>query len=205
MISFGEQAKIYAQLIAQAWSDEAFKERLVTEPMRVLSERGVEVPPGIEIKVVENTDQMFHIVLPPPQDGDLAPGMSTETERVSLPEFGDQRMAALVADAATNRKVKERLVEEPASVIREYGIEAPPDAQVRVIECTDNLLYYVLPAIPDDELIEDVLDLVVGGIFPEIPDLPDFELSEEDLARLEAERNWANFCCTGFSGAQCSA
>ncbi len=46
-----EQGKKYAKLIAKAWSDEAFKERLLTDSRAVLEAEGISVPPGVDIKV----------------------------------------------------------------------------------------------------------------------------------------------------------
>ncbi len=59
-----ERMKKMQQLIAQAWIDEGFKQRLLADPAAVLKEAGVEIPPGIEVRVAENTDKVFHFVLP---------------------------------------------------------------------------------------------------------------------------------------------
>ena len=49
------QAK-YGKVIAKAWSDTAFKSRLLSNPKAVLIEAGVEVPAGVSVKVVEDTE-----------------------------------------------------------------------------------------------------------------------------------------------------
>jgi hypothetical protein len=68
-----EQARKWGQVVAMAWSDEAFKRRLVTEPAAVLREQGMDVPPGVEVRVVENTARVQHLVLPPqPAEGELS-------------------------------------------------------------------------------------------------------------------------------------
>ena len=59
-----EQQKVVAKIIAKAWSDEAFKKRLLAEPDKVLAEHGIEAPAGMEMKVVENTDKVSYFVLP---------------------------------------------------------------------------------------------------------------------------------------------
>ena len=59
-----EQQKAMAKVIAKAWSDEGFKKRLLAQPMAVLVEHGVEVPAGVELKAVENTDKVAYFVLP---------------------------------------------------------------------------------------------------------------------------------------------
>ena len=58
-------------LVAKAWSDDELKQRLLAEPAAVLDEHGIEVPPGVELRVVEDTDDVCHLVLPPSPSGDL--------------------------------------------------------------------------------------------------------------------------------------
>jgi hypothetical protein len=59
-----DQAKQYQQLIAKCWADEAFKQRLMADPAATLKQEEMEVPEGITIHVVENTDQAFYLVIP---------------------------------------------------------------------------------------------------------------------------------------------
>jgi hypothetical protein len=59
-----EQRRKMAKVVAKAWSDESFKERLRTEPKAVLEEHGIAVPPGLEVKVLEQTDKLMYVVLP---------------------------------------------------------------------------------------------------------------------------------------------
>jgi hypothetical protein len=54
----------WGQLVARAWSDDAFKKRLLADPGAVLKEEGVIVPAGFKFKVLENTDKVVHLVLP---------------------------------------------------------------------------------------------------------------------------------------------
>ena len=54
------------EVVGRAWSDEAFKKRLLAEPMAVLQEAGCAVPEGLQLKVVENTERLVHFILPPP-------------------------------------------------------------------------------------------------------------------------------------------
>ena len=61
----------FGKVIAKAWSDEAFKAQLLNEPAAALAAAGVDVPKGVTVKVVENTDSLFHLVLPLRPDGEL--------------------------------------------------------------------------------------------------------------------------------------
>ena len=59
-----EQARKWGQVVARAWRDEAVKQRLLSDPAGVLREEGIEVPAGQQVRLVENTDQVMHLVLP---------------------------------------------------------------------------------------------------------------------------------------------
>ena len=61
-----EPKNVLAQLIAECWKDEALKARLMADPKAVLKEHGLDVPVGIDVKVVENADDCVHITLPAP-------------------------------------------------------------------------------------------------------------------------------------------
>ena len=62
-----EQAKKMGLLIAKCWSDDGFKKKLLADPAATLKAEGVkfELPAGMTLKAVENTDKVYHIVLPP--------------------------------------------------------------------------------------------------------------------------------------------
>ena len=67
-----EYAKRHGQLVARAWSDAAFKQRLLAEPAAVLAEHGIPVPPGVEVRAVENTDRVLYMILPPAPSDELS-------------------------------------------------------------------------------------------------------------------------------------
>jgi len=49
-----EQSKKYAKLIAKAWGDESFKERLIADPKAALLAEGISVPLGLDPRYVCN-------------------------------------------------------------------------------------------------------------------------------------------------------
>ena len=67
-----EQRKQYGQLIAKAWTDEDFKARLKADPKAALKEVGMDVPEGVEIEVVESTQEKAYLVIPPKPVGELS-------------------------------------------------------------------------------------------------------------------------------------
>ena len=52
-------------VIERAWRDPAYKSRLLAEPAAVLAAAGLPVPAGRRVKVVEETDTISYLVLPP--------------------------------------------------------------------------------------------------------------------------------------------
>jgi hypothetical protein len=66
-----EQKNQLASLFAACWKDEALKARLMADPKAVLAEHGLDVPDGMDVKVVENADNCVHITMPAPPAGHL--------------------------------------------------------------------------------------------------------------------------------------
>ena len=59
-----EQGKKMNQVIAKCWSDESFKQKLLADPVATLKAEGVALPDGLSVKALENTDKVFHLVIP---------------------------------------------------------------------------------------------------------------------------------------------
>ncbi|RPG14811.1 MAG: NHLP leader peptide family natural product precursor [Phycisphaera sp. TMED9] len=59
-----DQKNQLASVFAACWKDDALKARFISDPKAVLSEHGLEVPDGIDVKVVENSDNCVHIAMP---------------------------------------------------------------------------------------------------------------------------------------------
>jgi len=66
-----ENSQRWAKLVAQAWADDKFKQRLLNNPAAVLKEFGATVPAGVEVRVVENTNSVVHLTLPAKPVGDV--------------------------------------------------------------------------------------------------------------------------------------
>ena len=60
------------KIIAKAWRDPAFKAELIANPAAALKAEGIDVPAGMTVTVVENTDKLFHLVLPPVPSDELS-------------------------------------------------------------------------------------------------------------------------------------
>lgn len=58
--------QIYANLVAEYYGDPDFKAMVDADPTRVLKAAGLEIPEGMEVKLLFNTEEVVHLVLPPP-------------------------------------------------------------------------------------------------------------------------------------------
>jgi hypothetical protein len=69
-----EQKNALAQLFAACWKDEALKARFMRDPKSVLKDYGLDLPNGVDVKVMENAENCVHITLPaaPAGAGDLS-------------------------------------------------------------------------------------------------------------------------------------
>lgn len=61
-----EKTKVLARVIAKAWADAQYKQRLLNDPAAVLTEEGVNVPDNVTIRVVEDSESTRTFVIPPP-------------------------------------------------------------------------------------------------------------------------------------------
>ena len=60
--------RIYADVIAKYYGDPDFRAKMDADPARVLKAEGFEVPEDVTIRLLFNTDDVLHIVLPAPLD-----------------------------------------------------------------------------------------------------------------------------------------
>ncbi len=70
---YEERVKAYGRVVAKAWDDEAFKQRLLADPKAALQAEGLTFPEGAEVHAVETHDRLFYFPIPP-----KPAGLSTE-------------------------------------------------------------------------------------------------------------------------------
>ena len=68
-----ERLKAYGRIVAKAWEDAAFKQRLLADPKATLEAEGLSFPEDAEVHVMETNDRLFYLPLPP-----KPAGLSTE-------------------------------------------------------------------------------------------------------------------------------
>ena len=78
----GERNKIiWGEIVARAWRDEAFKQELIANPKKVLSDAGMTVDEGVEVQIIEDTPSTRHLVFPVAPSG---AGQSLSEEQLEL-------------------------------------------------------------------------------------------------------------------------
>ena len=60
--------QIYADMVVKYYGDPDFKAEMDADPTRVLKDEGLDIPERATVKLVFNTDDLLHIVLPAPPD-----------------------------------------------------------------------------------------------------------------------------------------
>ncbi len=75
---YQERLKAYGRVVAKAWDDEAFKQRLLTDPKAALQAEGLSFPEDAEVRVVEPNDRLVYFSLPPKPAGLSVEQLSAE-------------------------------------------------------------------------------------------------------------------------------
>lgn len=65
--------KKWGKLVAKSWTDDKLRARLKADPQAVMAEHGVTVPPGVQVRVVENTESIIYLPIPAkPSEAELS-------------------------------------------------------------------------------------------------------------------------------------
>ena len=118
-----------AAVVARAWSDPAFKAKLLADGNAAVEDLGMDRGP-YKLVVVENTSMVHNVIV------------------CTLCSCYPRWLLGLPPDWYKSRNYRSRVVREPRSVLREFGLELPDDALVRVHDSTADMRYLVLPARP---------------------------------------------------------
>ncbi len=137
---------IGAGIVARAWIDPAFKERLLSNGKKTLKdEMDIDVV-AAELVVVENTEDVHNVIVC--------------TLCSCYPVF----VLGRPPDWYKSRAYRSRVVRHPRQVLGEFGTEISDDREVRVHDSTADMRYLVLPKRPagTDGWSEDELAAIVG-------------------------------------------
>lgn len=120
-----------AKVVAHAWVDPEFRRRLLADPKPTLEAFGIDTANSPELKVVENTEGVHHMIV------------------CTLCSCYPKMLLGIPPAWYKSREYRSRAVIEPRAVLREFGCEVPDDVEVRVVDSTADLRYFVLPQRPD--------------------------------------------------------
>ena len=145
-----------AKVVARAWVDPDYRQRLLTDGTAAIAELGFGGPEGGHMVVVENTDTVHNIVV------------CTLCSCYPWPVLG---LPPVWYKAPPYRA---RMVREPRAVLRGLGAEVPADVEIRVWDSSAEVRYMVLPQRPagtgdltEDELVGLVTrDAMIGVARP---------------------------------------
>jgi len=119
-----------AKLVAKAWTDPAFKERLMANVNDAAEELGIDAG-HIPLRCVESTPDLHNVIV------------------CTLCSCYPRMLIGLPPGWYKSRAYRARTVKEPRTVLREFGTEIADNVEVRVHDSTADLRYMVLPNRPD--------------------------------------------------------
>ena len=119
-----------AQVVARAWTDPAYKARLLADGTAAIAELGFSGMQGEDMVVVENTPEVHNMLV------------CTLCSCYPWPTLG---LPPVWYKAAPYRA---RAVSDPRGVLQEFGVKLSEDKEVRVWDSTAEVRYMVLPERP---------------------------------------------------------
>jgi nitrile hydratase len=122
--------RIGARVVARAWVDPAYKKRLLTNATAAIAELGAGGQQGEHMVAVENTSKVHNLIV------------CTLCSCYPWPVLG------LPPVWYKSHAYRSRAVIDPRGVLREFGLDLPEDAEVRVWDSIADLRYLVLPERP---------------------------------------------------------
>ncbi|MGE5147672.1 MAG: nitrile hydratase subunit alpha [Candidatus Eiseniibacteriota bacterium] len=147
-----------AAMVARAWVDPAYKQRLLANGSAAARELGLEVGP-MHLLVVENTPKTHNMIV------------------CTLCSCYPRMILGIPPLWYKSREYRSRAVREPRAVLAEFGTALPEGVEVRVHDSTADMRYLVLPMRPagtegmsEAALAELVTrDSMIGVALPETP------------------------------------
>jgi nitrile hydratase len=119
-----------ARLVARAWVDPPFKQRLLADPAAACAEMGIDASAVTELVVVENTEQVHNLVV------------------CTLCSCYPRSILGRPPDWYKSFAYRSRAVVEPRKVMAEFGTSLPESVEVRVFDSSADVRYLVLPLRP---------------------------------------------------------
>ncbi|WP_420793519.1 nitrile hydratase subunit alpha [Roseinatronobacter alkalisoli] len=137
--------RIGARVVARAWSDSAFKKRLLADGTGALKEMGIGGLQGEAMHILENTSAVHNVIV------------------CTLCSCYPWTVLGLPPSWYKSAAYRSRIVIEPRAVLAEFGLQISEDCEVRVYDSNAEIRYMVLPERPTgtDGWTEEQLEALV--------------------------------------------
>jgi len=154
----GRNAGLGAKMVARAWVDPAYKQRMLTDGNAAAEEVGLDHG-AYKLVVVENTPAVHNVIV------------------CTLCSCYPRWLLGLPPDWYKSRNYRSRVVREPRAVLGEFGLELRDSVAVRVHDSNADMRYLVLPMRPagtdgwDEERLAALAtrDCMIGVALPDSP------------------------------------
>ena len=120
-----------AKVVARAWTDPAFRLRLLANGRAACEELGISFYDDTGLIVVENTETVHNLIV------------------CTLCSCYPRPVLGLPPDWYKLAPYRARAVAEPRAVLAEFGTHIPDDVEIRVSDSTAMVRFLVLPRRPD--------------------------------------------------------
>ncbi len=146
-----------AKVVARAWTDPAFKRRLLEDGKAACAGMGIDLEAD-RLIAVENTPAVHNVIV------------------CTLCSCYPRSLLGMPPTWYKSRNYRSRIVFEPRAVLKEFGTELPEDVTVRVHDSNADMRYLVVPMRPagtetwDEERLAELLsrDSLVGVTVPRL-------------------------------------
>ena len=119
-----------ARLVARAWIDDDFRERLLADARQAALELHLDPGPSPVVVALENTETVHHMVV------------------CTLCSCYPRALLGPPPDWYKSLPYRSRAVSDPRGVLREFGLELPEGTDLRVVDSTADMRYLVVPRRP---------------------------------------------------------
>jgi nitrile hydratase len=132
-----------AQVVARAWVDAEFRERLLADATSAVAELGISGRQGEHLVAVENTPEVHNLVV------------------CTLCSCYPWTVLGLPPVWYKSAPYRSRAVSDPRGVLRDFGVSLPDEVTIRVHDSTAEVRYLVVPRRPEGEHSESELAALV--------------------------------------------
>jgi nitrile hydratase len=118
-----------ARVVARAWTDSSFREKLLADGRAACESIGLEIP-ALRLIAVENTPQVHNVIV------------------CTLCSCYPRMLLGIPPDWYKSFAYRSRMVKEPRQVLSEFDLSIAETVAIRVHDSTADMRYIVLPMRP---------------------------------------------------------